>query len=230
MPDQHSPVIRAALVVVIVALSAAVVVLWLMQRGLERQMVAADGETVAWDWTWTPEAQFRAEWIAREQSYASDRPDLSRPLRPGEPERFDAHVSKFFETSGVPFAEVEDVTYAIGEFGRTLVRARLSEAQMARFLDGKLHLEENAQVFLDLVYGGQFEWQHPEDETTSATTDMSDFLGYPFCRLDWWPVDFTDAKGFTVHVGETTWDYWEMRQGADYYVLAGPAGTIYILL
>lgn len=230
MPHQHSAILRVALVVVIIVLIAAAVGLWLRQRDLEREIVAADGGTGAWDWTWTPEAQFRAEWIAREQSYVSDRPDLSRPLRPGEPERFDEHVGRFFETSGVPFAEVEDVTYAIGEFGRTLVRARLSQDQMQRFLDGKLHLDETAPVFLDDVYGGEISWQDPDDETTHTTADMSDFHGYPFCRLDWWPIDFTDAEDFTVHVGEMTWDYREMHEGADYHILAGPDGMVYILL
>jgi len=27
-----------------------------------------------------------------------------------------------------------------------------------------------------------------------------------------------------------TWDYWEMHESADYYILTGPEGMIYILL
>jgi hypothetical protein len=196
----------------------------------ERQIVSAEGEAALWEWTWTPEAQFRAEWAARMQSYVSDRPDLSRPLQPEEPQRFEEHVGDFFETAGIELAEVSDVRYAIGEFGATLIRARLSDAQMQQFLKDKLHLEENAGFFLSSVYDGiAFEWQHPDDPSTAAASDMSSFVGYPFCRLDWWPVDLTVVEELSLHVGETEWDYWEVHVGATYYVLAHPDGTVYVL-
>mgnify|MGYP006301479437 CR=1 FL=1 len=175
---------------------------------------------------WTVMSFF--EWEKRWSSFVSNRPDLSGPISEGGREAITEHIRNLLAPVGVEMEQIDDLRWAVGQWGTTLVRCRLSGEQMQRFVSEKMRLAEPPRVLVSFIYDtGKVKLRL--SETSEATIDFSRLQSYPFVRLSWWPVPRTELDGGIAYLGEMTWSFRELHSGAPYLVVTQDDGSAYVL-
>lgn len=158
-----------------------------------------------------------AEWEQRQSSFVSNRPDLSGPRTDGGGAMTE-HIRNLLAPAGVEMDQIDDLRWAVGQWGTTLVRCHLSDEQMQSLVSAKTRLADSPRVHLSSIYGtGEVTLEL--SETSEAMVDFSSLLTYPFVRLSWWAVPPAEFEGGAAYLGEMTWSYSELHPGERYLVL-----------